>query len=203
MLVVLRCRLYTTGVRGTRGAANQDRGPRVDWSANFNLLYHTWMPAYLTVLGQRSDRAEVWRIVHALGLPVSPIPKYADQSTWSTIHIEQGGATLRLSWRDVEQNRAEISQMRSGMTGYFRRASAADPAVRRRAMQTAGSFVCAVGIVAEPDFRASGDYDLVWAIREAVQGHVWNGTGLVLPDGRLLLDGEGNSDLHPQGGVSK
>lgn len=53
-----------------------------------------------------------------------------------------------------------------------------------------------MGVIATPDFAEDErDFEVVWAVSDALGGLVWNGSGLVMPDGRLLLDGDGNSDL--------
>ena len=112
------------------------------------------------------------------------------------LEIPRDGGALSLNWKDSAQDHEELERLKSGMSGFFVRAEAGSPAIRDSVLRFLGAVCSAVGVVAIPGFAADeSDFDVVWAVCGALDGLVWNGSGLIAPDGRLLLDGEGNSEF--------
>jgi hypothetical protein len=54
----------------------------------------------------------------------------------------------------------------------------------------------AIGVVAEPELsEKAGHYDCIFGIAAALDAIIWTGSGVINADGKMILDGAGNTEV--------
>lgn len=154
------------------------------------------MVAALTVMALRLDfGAAVDSIEESCRAKGLSLQVEGPRESWSLLTVTGPRGSLRISGMRWERPGDEFSSMTLGMANYFRCAPATNKDLQLRAMRFVHRCEFALGIVAKPEFsEQDGHFDLVFALATALDALIWNGSGLVDTNGRLVLDGDGTSE---------
>lgn len=133
---------------------------------------------------------EVWERVQESGLPFVVDGVVHE---WSRITISDGDTTLVLSGLKRVGPGDRLSKILLGTINSFERIASA-PADRKRLIAVAvAKCQMIVGVRGRPMFT-DAHMDLIFDIAGACEGLIFNGSGMIDPEGRLILNYEGLFD---------
>jgi hypothetical protein len=154
------------------------------------------MPQNCTILCPADDPRRVIELVREFIAGRGEVSITGKPTDWSSIAVKGSGATLELNRRVFRKRADEFSKMQLGMWMYFDAVETKHEAIKADVQRRVEEHLLAIGVVAEPEFVAeAGHYDCVFGLAAALGAIIWTGDGVVDAEGRLLLDGEGNSEL--------
>lgn len=118
------------------------------------------------------------------------------ESDWSRIEIKTPGAYLTLN-RQVRRKPGDaFSKMVLGMHTYFDGVKTSAKSIKKDILDRVLNIALAIGVVAEPAFvDEDRHYDCIFGIAADMNAIIWTGSGVINADGKMLLDGEGKSDV--------
>lgn len=141
---------------------------------------------YLPVVGY----AEVWTSVKNSGLAFNT---EGSISSWSRIEISDGYALLTLSALPKKAAGDKASKVLMGTINFFQQVSSAPPGRKERIIDSVEKCRMIVGARGVPKFSDS-QMDLIFDIALGVGALIFNGSGMIDGEGRLLLDADGSFD---------
>jgi hypothetical protein len=117
-------------------------------------------------------------------------------SDWSKIEIKTQGASLTLN-RQVRRKPGDaFSKMVLGMHTYFDGVKTSAKSIKKDILDRVLNMALAIGVVAEPVFvDEDRHYDCIFGIAAAMKAVIWTGSGVINAEGKMLLDGDGNSEV--------
>jgi hypothetical protein len=120
-----------------------------------------------------------------------------DATSWSQAIVSFGSSTS-LTFNKRVRIRAgdEFSRMVLGMHNYFRNVETHAVRTKKMVLDLIAECKLALGVVVEPSFdTASGSREIICNVARECGAIIWNGSALLDPDGRLLLDADGASEV--------
>jgi hypothetical protein len=126
---------------------------------------------------------------------VAPVGVSGESGRWQKLVLKGKKGTLTLNSMEPERPGDEFSSMILGLHSLFWNAKTDATERRKRVLDAIASCVLAIGVVADPVFDESeGYFDLVLDVAKIGDGVIFNGSGILDSEGRLLLDPEGRFD---------
>jgi hypothetical protein len=118
------------------------------------------------------------------------------ESDWSKIEIKTPGTSLTLNRQVRSKPGDSFSKLVLGMHTYFDGVKTSATSIKKDILDRVLNLALAIGVVAEPVFvDEDRHYDCIFGIAADMNAIVWTGSGVIDAKGRMLLDGEGNSDV--------
>ena len=120
-----------------------------------------------------------------------------DPNGWQTLKIAQGSTITFNSMR--RQQKAEFndfSRLILGTSTFFRHVNVTPIDRRERLLDHISRCQFSIGVGASPEFdEEERHFDMIFEIAKSLGGLIFNGLGMVDPDGLLVLDRDGNFDV--------
>lgn len=83
-----------------------------------------------------------------------------------------------------------------GMHTYFDGVKTSAKSIKKVILDRVLDMTLAIGVVAEPVFvDEDRHFDCIFGIAAEMDAIIWTGSGVINAEGKMLLDGEGNSDV--------
>jgi hypothetical protein len=154
------------------------------------------MPQYCTILSPTDEPAQVVSVVRELIGSRGLITIDGAVESWSSMTVQHGDVSLILNRLVFSTPGDEFSKMQRGMWVYFDGIETAHTSIKPDLLERIENFALAIGVVAEPRFvEDSGHFDCIFGLADALDAVIWNGSGILDAEGRMILDGEGNSEV--------
>lgn len=119
-----------------------------------------------------------------------------EDSNWSKIEITTAGASLTLNRQIPREPGDAFSKMVLGMCNYFDHVQTSADGIKDDVLDRVANMALAIGVVAEPVFvEEARHYDCIFGLTAALNAIIWTGSGVINGQGKMLLDGEGNSEV--------
>lgn len=137
--------------------------------------------AVATILGQELEAITTFE-----GVP----------ENWAAANFAYGKSSIR-AVRTVRLHPGDkVSKTLLGLTNWLERVAVrhpyATPLAVKRVLQTS----CMVGLTGTPEFsEEAGHFDVIFRLADALDAIIWNGSALLLPNGDVLIDVDGESEL--------
>ncbi len=154
------------------------------------------MPQNCTILCPTDDPRQVVKVVRELAQTDATIDIVGGDSNWSKIEIRTSDSPLALNRQVRVEPGDAFSKMVLGMHNYFRQVNTAADAIKQEVLNRVEHMALLIGVVAEPEFvDADRHYDYIFGIAEALGAVIWTGSGVINTEGKVMLDGDGASEL--------
>ena len=154
------------------------------------------MPQNCTILCPTDEPSQVVAYLRDLLQTSADIRVTGNESAWSKIEIETAAASLTLNRQIQREPGNAFSKRVLGMHNYFRQVRTPMEATQRDVLNQVANMAMAIGVVAEPEFvEEARHYDCIFGIATALNAIIWTGSGVINADGKMILDGDGNSDV--------
>lgn len=154
------------------------------------------MPQNCTILCPTDEPQRIVDYLHELLRDAAEIRVTGNYSDWSKVEISTLVASLTLNRQVFRMRGDSFSRMILGMHTYFDSVETSAEAVRMDVLDRVLEVASARGVVAEPEFlEKAHDYDCRFGIAEVFKAIIWTGRGVLNAEGKMLLDGEGNSEV--------
>jgi hypothetical protein len=154
------------------------------------------MPENCTILCPADEPERVVALVRELVGDEDRVVLSGTPADWSSIKINNLGASLVLNRRVFRENGDAFSKMLNGMWVYFDSVKTEHNEIKADVQRRIEEHVLAIGVVAEPVFvEEAGHYDCIFGLATAFDALIWNGNGVINSSGELLLGGDGNTEL--------
>lgn len=152
------------------------------------------MTEYCTILSSTiAYNAVLDRLRQVSSAPVGVI---GEAGRWQKLVLKGKESTLTLNSMEREGPGDQFSSMMLGLHSLFWNVKTEAADRKKIVLDAIASCVLAIGVVAEPAFDESeGHFECVLDIAKIGNGVIFNGSGILDSEGRLLLDQEGHFDL--------
>jgi hypothetical protein len=142
-----------------------------------------------TIFCRNGDRIRITGLITELLIHAD------DLHEWDGVPIQTGGSSIKLSrWVRTEAG-DPFCRMVLGTHNRFRTVRTDATEAQRRVLDSIADCKSAIGVVAEPEFDMyAGHLDLIFGIARELDGIIFNGSGMIDSDGKMILDLEGNSE---------
>jgi hypothetical protein len=154
------------------------------------------MPQNCTILCPSDEPLQVVALLRDLIEDGALIQVTGKGSDWSKIEVRSSAGSLTLNRQIRHRPGASFSKMVLGMYNYFNQVKTSARAIKKDVLDRVANMGLAIGIVAEPEFvREARHHDCIFGIAAALNAIIWTGNGVLNADGKMLLDGESNSEV--------
>jgi hypothetical protein len=154
------------------------------------------MPRNCTILCPSDEPQQILHVLRGLIQVGAEIYVTGKESNWSKIDIRAAAATLTLNRQFRRQPGDSFSKMVLGMHNYFNQVKTSAQAIKKNVLDRVAKMRAAIGVVAKPEFvDETGHYDCIIGIAAAVDAIIWTGRGVINPEGKMILDGEGKTEV--------
>ncbi len=124
-----------------------------------------------------------------------PIEVSGSAGDWQSLTITQQSTLTFNSMRQNPGTFDEFSELILGTYSFFRKIKTSDEEHKNAVLTDISKCQFAIGIGGFPEFNESeGHYDMIFAIAKALDGCIFNGSGMIDEDGLMLLDSDGSFD---------
>jgi hypothetical protein len=118
-----------------------------------------------------------------------------DIDNWDNITLKFANSELRFNKLVQERPGDKFSKMILGMHNYFRKIDTIALGNKDYVLECIGNANLAIGVAADPKFSEEDEhFDIIFAVAEALRGVVFNGSGMLNTQGKMLLDDDGSFD---------
>ncbi len=153
------------------------------------------MPQNCTILSPTDEPQQIITLIRGLVSGKDRLTVDGKERNWSSLTINSVGASLVLNRSVFRRNGDAFAKLRYGLWMYFDRIETKFTAVKLDVLQRIEECTLAIGVVAEPEFvEAAGHFKYVSGVARAMRAIIWNGSGVTNSEGRLMFDGDGNSE---------
>ena len=148
-----------------------------------------------TIFGSKVDYLAVYNIVSEMSSV--PVEVTGDIREWQTLMIVQESTiTFNSMKRQQQAEFNDFSRLILGTSTFFQNVNVTPIDRRERLLDTISRCQFAIGVGASPEFNEEErHFDMIFEIAKTLDGLIFNGSGMVDPDGLLVLDNEGNFDV--------
>jgi hypothetical protein len=154
------------------------------------------MPQHCTILCPTDEPQRVVVLIGDLLGNWGRVIVSGEERDWSTITVQTDGASLTLNRRVFRKAGDEFSKLLLGMWTYFDDVVTDHHTIKADVLRRIEDLALAIGIEADPEFvEEAGHYDCIFGVAEALGAIIWNGSGIMNAQGRVMLDGEGMSEM--------
>lgn len=154
------------------------------------------MPQNCTILCPTDEPQRIVDYLHELLRDDAEIRVTGNRSDWSKLEISTSAASLTLNRQICRTRGDSFSRMILGMHTYFDSVKTSAEAIKKDVLDRVLGVASAIGVVAEPEFvEQARHYDCIFGIAEVFKAIIWTGSGVLNAEGKMLLDGEGNSEV--------
>ena len=149
-----------------------------------------------TIYGSKVDYLAVYNIVR--GMSSAPVEVTGDVHDWQKLQVSCGSTiTLDSMRRQEKPEFNEFSKLILGTYAFFQHIKGPPEVIERRGRVLGAISNCqfALGVVAFPEFSETDKhFEIILAITAALDGLIFNGSGMVDQKGLLVLDNDGDFD---------
>jgi hypothetical protein len=154
------------------------------------------MPQNCTILCPTDEPRQVLAVLRDMLQAGADIRVSGKDADWSKIEIKTLAASLTLNRQIQHEPGDRFSKMVLGMHNYFRQVKAPMEATQRDVLNRVANMAMAIGVVAEPEFvEQARHYDCIFGVAAALNAIIWTGSGVINAEGKMILDGDGNSEV--------
>jgi hypothetical protein len=154
------------------------------------------MPQNCTILGPTDEPQKVVAFLRDLIQDEADIRVTGKESAWTKIEVKTPSASLTLNRLVQVKPGDSFSKMVLGMLNYFDHVKTSAKAIKKDVIQRVEDMALAIGVVAEPAFvEEARHFDCIFGIAAALNAIIWTGSGVINAEGKMILDGEGNSEV--------
>lgn len=154
------------------------------------------MPQNCTILCPTDGPQQVIGFLRDLLEDSAKIHVTGKESNWSKIKLKKQSASLTLNRQVRVKPGDSFSKLVLGMHNYFSQVKTSAKAIKKDVLERVANLALAIGVVAEPAFvDEARHYDCIFGIADALNAIIWTGCGVINAEGKLLLDGEGSSEV--------
>ena len=118
------------------------------------------------------------------------------EENWDQVRIRALGTVLTLNAIEWRRPQDKASLLLLGTHTHIKRISTEHLEKKEALLRRILESKLIIGVVAEPDFsEGAGHFACVWAVAEAVDAILFNGSDFLDAQGNTILDSHGNSEL--------
>jgi len=115
---------------------------------------------------------------------------------WSAIIVTNGDYQIRLVRTRRVAAGDKLSKTLLGMVNWLQRIATPNPRATPVAVQRVLGTKAMIGLTGTPELSEErGHFDYIFALAASLDALVWNGTALLTPEGDLLVNAIGESEI--------
>jgi hypothetical protein len=152
------------------------------------------VPRHFTVVTSNVAIGNLLEVVRSLDAVVSASLQGGEAP--SLVAVGHDGKTIALNFLRHREAGDQFSNVKLGMFDFFYRVKTPHEAVRTKILKHLENIDTAIGVVLEPPSSDEHDwrFDTIFAVAEATQGLIFNGSDLIDCNGKLALTATGRSE---------
>jgi hypothetical protein len=115
---------------------------------------------------------------------------------WAAAVFACGKSSIRVVRTVRLQPGDKVSKTLLGLTNWLERVAVRHPYATSLAVKRVLQTSCMMGLTGTPEFSEElGHFDAIFSLAEALDALIWNGSALLLPDGDILIDVGGETEV--------
>jgi hypothetical protein len=148
-----------------------------------------------TILCPTDEPERIVEVVRELIGSRGQVTVDGEDKDWSSITVQDDGASLTLNRLVFEAPGDKFSRMQRGMWAYFDEVETSHTSLKSDLQERIDGLALGIGVVAEPSFvEDSGHFECIFGLADALGAVIWNGSGIIDARGNLILDGAGETE---------
>ncbi len=146
-----------------------------------------------TIYIKRVDYQAIYDEVASLAQVPVEVSGFKDD--WQSLTVTQQSTITFNSMRQNPGTFDEFSELILGTYSFFRKIETSDEDRKNAVLMDISQCQFAIGIGGFPEFNeAEGHYDMIFAVAKALNGCIFNGSGMIDEEGLMLLNSDGTFD---------
>lgn len=126
----------------------------------------------------------------------TPATTEGSPEDWSAALFERSVGTVRVSRLPRRTPGDRPAKIVMGLVNWLERTGTRHPTATPVAVARLFKTTSILGLTGTPELsEAAGDFDFVFALAELADALIWNGSALLTPEGDVLIDEDGRTEI--------